>query len=344
MADTGLKYATTVTQAGSPSWTNPNNALAKDSNYATNSEAYQYNTVKLVISDSPAGDNLATGAPPLNNPADVTFGGSTNLWGNSLTPSIVNASDFGITIGLSWFSETVSLTFTGFGFNLPSDATINGVVATVTAYYVASRIGGTGYVDSVALTIYYTESAGGDDYTLTCAAGSYSLTGTNADLTVKRNYVLACSAGNYLITGTDATLTVQRNYTLVCEPGSYALTGSDISFVIQRNYSLACEAGSYSLTGTDANLVLLRNYILACEAGSYALTGTDASLTSHRIFALGVGSYVLVGTSVGLFILTPTPACRTATIEFENRTFAIPHENRTATIEFENRTLEVTCH
>jgi hypothetical protein len=80
---------------------------------------------------------------------------------------------------------------------------------------------------------------------------------------------------------------------------------------------------------------------MACEAGTYALTGTDASLTSHRIFALGVGSYVLVGTSVGLFILSPTPSCRTATIEYENRTFAIPHENRTATIEFENRTFAI---
>lgn len=160
MADTGLKYATTVTQAGFVSWTNPNNALAKDSNYATNSEAYQYYTVKLVISGSPAGDNLATGTLPLDNPADVTFGGSTNLWGNSLTPSIVNASDFGITITLYYLAEDVDLTFTGFGFNLPSDATINGVVATVTAYYVPGRFAGTGYVDSMALTIYYTESAG----------------------------------------------------------------------------------------------------------------------------------------------------------------------------------------
>ena len=99
------------------------------------------------------------------------------------------------------------------------------------------------------------------------------------------------------------------------------------------NYTLTCAAGSYSLTGTDADLY--RSLVMACEAGSYALTGTDASLTSHRIFALGMGSYVLVGTACGLFILTPTPACRTATIEYENRTFAIPHENRT---------LEVKCH
>jgi len=106
--------------------------------------------------------------------------------------------------------------------------------------------------------------------------------------------------------------------------------------------TMALESGSYSLTGTNADLY--RALVMACNSGSYALTGSDASLTSHRIFALGVGSYVLVGTACGLFILLPTPACRTATIEFENRTFAIPHEDRTATIEFENRTLEVKCH
>ena len=85
-------------------------------------------------------------------------------------------------------------------------------------------------------------------------------------------------------------------------------------------------------------------FVMACEAGSYALTGSDATFNANYVFALGVGSYILVGTACGLFILTPTPACRTATIEHENRTFAIPHENRTATIEFENRTLEVKCH
>jgi len=46
-------------------------------------------------------------------------------------------------------------------------------------------------------------SAGGQTLTLTCAAGSYSLTGSAATLTVQRNYVLSCGAGSYSITGTD---------------------------------------------------------------------------------------------------------------------------------------------
>jgi hypothetical protein len=42
-----------------------------------------------------------------------------------------------------------------------------------------------------------------------------------------------------------------------------------------------------------------------------------------------MGSYVLVGTNAGLFILSPTPACRTYTIDAEGRLYAILAENRT---------------
>ena len=193
------------------------------------------------------------------------------------------------------------------------------------------------------LTVTYT--AGSNDYTLTCAAGSYSLTGTNADLTVKRNYVLTCAAGSYSLTGSDISFGETKAYTLACSAGSYSLTGTDVTLTYTQgaqNFTLACEAGIYALTGTNAGLTSART--MACHAGSYTLTGTDATFNANYIFALGMGSYVLVGTACGLFILSSTPACRTATIEYENRTFAIPHEDRTATIEFENRTLEVKCH
>ena len=155
--------------------------------------------------------------------------------------------------------------------------------------------------------------------------------------------VTADAATTYVLTGSDVTLTYTQgaqSYTLACEAGSYALTGTDTALTSAR--TMAIESGSYALTGTNAGLY--RSLVMACEAGSYALTGTDVAFNANYVFALGVGSYVLVGTACGLFILSPTPACRTAIIEYENRTFAIPHEDRTATIEFENRTLEVKCH
>ena len=157
-------------------------------------------------------------------------------------------------------------------------------------------------------SVTLTHTPASQNLTLACNAGTYSLTGTNADLTVTRHYTLTCGAGSYALTGSIVDLTVQHNYVLVCGAGSYSLTGTNADLTVTRHYTLVCGAGSYSLTGTATTFEVKRNYVLACGAGSYALTGTDASLTSHRIFALGVGSYVLVGTACGLFILSPPPA------------------------------------
>ena len=128
-----------------------------------------------------------------------------------------------------------------------------------------------------ALTV---TAAGGSsqNLTLTCAAGSYSLTGTNATLTTtgKQNLTLACNAGTYSLTGTNADLSVNRHYTLTCEAGSYSLTGTNADFY--RALVMACNAGSYALTGSDATFK--RGYYLSAEAGAFVLSGTDVTLSA----------------------------------------------------------------
>lgn len=52
-----------------------------------------YSTVKLVIAGTAAGNNKASGSLQ-----DKTFGASNDNWGNTLTPAIVNASNFGVQI------------------------------------------------------------------------------------------------------------------------------------------------------------------------------------------------------------------------------------------------------
>ena len=69
--------------------------------------------------------------------------------------------------------------------------------------------------ESSSLTV--TAASSGQNLTLTCAAGSYTLTGTNVTLThtpASQNLTLACNAGSYSLTGTNADLTVTRHYTL----------------------------------------------------------------------------------------------------------------------------------
>ena len=62
---------------------------------------------------------------------------------------------------------------------------------------------------------------GAQNLTLTCAAGSYSLTGTSVTLThtpASQSLTLSCEGGSYSLTGTNAALTSSR--TIVCEPAS----------------------------------------------------------------------------------------------------------------------------
>jgi len=73
----------------------------------------------------------------------------------------------------------------------------------------------------VYVVVDYTAASSSQNLTLTCAAGSYSLTGTNVTLThtpASQNLTLACNAGTYSLTGTNADLTSAR--TLICESAS----------------------------------------------------------------------------------------------------------------------------
>jgi len=125
--------------------------------------------------------------------------------------------------------------------------------------------------------ITVTAASSGQNLTLTCAAGSYSLTGTNVTLThtpASQNLTLACNAGSYSLTGTNADLTVKRNYVLACSAGSYSLTGTNADLTVKRNYVLACGAGNYALTGADIEMLV-----------TYILLGSVAILPN--LFALG---------------------------------------------------------
>ena len=166
MSDTGAKYAGSVSEGdGSNSWTNLNNVLANDSAYASNWEDTDVPTitlVKLIKGGSQSGDNKASGNSLPTSVGNVNFGGASDLWGNTLSDSDINASNFGIAVQLKWNIYGTMKTFllTNYGFSVPSGATINGIAAAVRCYKASSRISTYIYVDCVGLTVYYTEGGG----------------------------------------------------------------------------------------------------------------------------------------------------------------------------------------
>lgn len=115
----------------------------------------------------------------------------------------------------------------------------------------------------------FRQVASGSPYSLTCAQGSYALTGQAANLF--KGSQAACDQGAYALTGQAATL-VGTQQTLACAQGSYTLLGSTALVDIEVDL----EQGSYALTGQA--LGLLRSWVATLEQGVYALTGRAVSL------------------------------------------------------------------
>ena len=169
---------------GTEAWSNPTNAEAADGSFATawvgsisayfgpNGTGVADEGAKLVVGGTIVGSlklsNLI-GTPSYGNyPATltyITYGGPTDLWGQTLSPSDVNASNFGVVIAAgsnkgTGYADSHWLKATNFGFSIPTGATINGVK--VEAYVKADTTSsGYAYVDHMRITIYHSSSSGG---------------------------------------------------------------------------------------------------------------------------------------------------------------------------------------
>jgi len=146
--------------SGNKSWTTPANAEVCDGVYATcdtglGSGTPQDLTDQLVIAGTLSGNNMAVGAWTGGVDVVMTYGSPTSLPGVSLTPDQVNASDFGF--GLQAVLSTAISHFikaTQFGFSIPDNAQIYGVVISVKAHFNAGASVVLA-VDCITMEIFY---------------------------------------------------------------------------------------------------------------------------------------------------------------------------------------------
>ena len=114
--------------------------------------AYE-NSVKLVKGGTVSGTNLSTAAALPSLLTNVTYGGSTNMWGLSLSYSDINASNFGAAFSAIGISTSNYIVGTNFGFSVPSTATIKGVQLDLKQSNVAGPVARVG---AMKLTVFYT--------------------------------------------------------------------------------------------------------------------------------------------------------------------------------------------
>lgn len=143
------------------SWANPGNITASDNVYASASFAdanLSDEFVYLIKGGSRSGNNKATATALPTSEQYVSYGGVSDLWGNTLSVSDVNATNFGFSyaVGDGEFC-TDDLQATNFGFSIPAGSTIDGVVAEIEVF----QFPGDPQADHVRMTVYYTEGGGG---------------------------------------------------------------------------------------------------------------------------------------------------------------------------------------
>lgn len=169
-----------VTGIGTAAWTNPTNACATDSAFAVFTGSlgatFTDTVVSLIKGGTVSGSNLSTGAAIPTTQSTRTFGGSSNLWGLTLTPADVNSSTFGVAYVSTTNTPVISnyLQATNFGFAIPSTATINGITVTMVYGYDGTRRNN---VDSFTITVTYTPAVSNSPAIFLLKGGFFKLKG-----------------------------------------------------------------------------------------------------------------------------------------------------------------------
>lgn len=238
------------------------------------------------------------------------------MTGVTATDGITSGSLSGITStdaiimgGASDFSSNTLTAGTGFTLDYTSPFGTNAraehraVTSAAALTLTDAGAGGTVGVATVALQV----AGGVTGFTLTAAAGSYSMTGESVAAIL--SYSLTASTGSYVITGEAIT----NALAFAAAAGSYVMTGKAItnglSFAaasgvyaitgeaVTNGFGFSAAFGAYTLTGESANLVPVQGFVLPAAFGSYTMTGETAALTGVFILNAGFGNYAI--TSVG---------------------------------------------
>lgn len=149
--------------------------------------------------------------------------------------------------------------------------------------------GGASVLQWCALAIEEAAAAG---ETLVADAGSFSVTGVNANLEVGR--LIAADAGSLTLTGFDSNLL--KGSVVAADSGSFALAGIDAGTL--KGSLLDVESGSFVLTGVDAGLS--EGNKLDADVGAFSVTGVVAGLERGFTVLADTGLFVLTGEAAGV--------------------------------------------
>lgn len=237
-----------------------------------------------------------TGAA-LSSIVDVLNGANTGFLGNPSNNPVT--ATLALDLILGWFQDNTNpvTTFTpGSGFSIVLQDLTNGNC------FVKQQAGGAAAYDPAvsrapsggrtqAFTIALKSATG--SFTLTAAAGSYSIAGQNTGLI--SGFSLAAASGSYSIVGQAATLEINTNVlTLVAAAGTYDLVGADALSIFQLDQG----AGVFAISGQNATLTGpggVKKYGVSSSG-----TSKSTQAAAAKFFVSGAGTTHDTGTEESL--------------------------------------------
>jgi hypothetical protein len=152
MADTGWKSPTSNAGVGGSYWLYPTGAYLEDG-LSAQGEYSSSGIVRFSMSFNDGTSYPVTGQQQLTTTNTVyTQGGDSSLWGQSLSPSSFNNDNFHIRVKDEW---NIEHDYYGFGFNIPTDAEIDGLEIKLKGYYYLGNY--SLRIDVIQAKVYYTE-------------------------------------------------------------------------------------------------------------------------------------------------------------------------------------------
>lgn len=162
---------TTVAGVGNTAWTSPGNITLDDSSYASISDSFGGasvvdNVVSLVKADGSIGTtNKASAIVWDTTDTIATYGGQTDLWGETWSPADINNANFGAVLSAKVGSVVIGnyLKGSGFGFAIPVTATILGIQLQIGRKRVAGGFSTEADVNYFKITVYASDTTAGQN-------------------------------------------------------------------------------------------------------------------------------------------------------------------------------------
>ena len=151
---------------------------------------------------------------------------------------------------------------------------------------VFSRVLDTTEIDAIIANTF-----GLTNYTLEVDSGTFTETGTAANLEYNRH--LDVESGSFVWTGSDVEFS--GDLTMTAGAGAFAISGAVANLEYNRA-NFEADGGSFAIAGTAANLE--RHPKISVDAGSFEVTGSAVTLELVRLISAGAGSFVITGADV----------------------------------------------